>query len=60
MASTCELERIDLNEVSSESNRRVAVGLLLQYMRDLSKKYLDALKKCMNVLCVGMNDSIQE
>ena len=37
MDSTCELERIDLHEVSNESSRRVAVGLLLQYMRDLSQ-----------------------
>ncbi|KNB43177.1 hypothetical protein JH06_3715 [Blastocystis sp. subtype 4] len=35
-------------------NRRVAVGLLLQYMRDLSSKYLEILKKCMNVLCSMM------
>lgn len=53
--STCELERVDLHEVNSESSRRVAVGLLLQYIRDLSSKYLDTMKKCMNVLCVHNN-----
>lgn len=58
--STCELERIDLHEVSNESSRRVAVGLLLQYMRDLSSKYLEILKKCMNVLCVWLNWYYQE
>ena len=54
--STCELERIDLHETHTPSSRRVLVGLLLQFLRDLSEKYNSTLRKCMDVLYVGNDE----
>ena len=51
--STCELERIDLHETHTPSSRRILVGLLQQFMRDLSERYQETLRKCMDVLYVS-------
>lgn len=52
--SACELERIDLQEVHGASRRRVVVGLLLQYVHELDDRYKDTMRKCKEVLYVGV------
>ena len=52
--SSCELERIDIEEARGASQRTVLVGLLLAYMEEVSNRSKDMLRRCRDVFQVGV------
>ena len=51
--SSCELERIDIEEVGGSYQRTVLARLLLSYVEDVSSRSRDSTRRCRDVLQVG-------
>lgn len=52
-SSSCELERIDIEEVGGSYQRTVLARLLLSYVEDVSGRSRDMTRRCRDVLQVG-------